>query len=336
MWSGGPKDGKSPETGITYPLMSEAVATGLYHPRCKDSHTTYFEGISTPPDDKFTREELDDLEEKNQREARQRYAYRQEERFGRLEKYSLDPENRKMYRQKADSWKNVAKAADSDIMESDLGAFKRRLRGDKNIKAEYYTSLKEKFSRGSRDAKAAFTKFVPTDSVEDATYENVAKFDTKTKKISMHYGADFVNERGRGTTWFHEHGHLIDDAAGKISDDEEFMHLLRKDAYNYRINYGKNHNLKTWDKVDAAISGDLNEMRKHSGVADMMEGITGGNIKGIAGHPAGYWSNEKNITAEAFAHMFEAEFDQKRYAEMKKYFPESLKYFEKQLKEVSK
>ena len=40
VWSNGPKDGKSPVTGIKYPLMSSAIAAGLYHPRCKDSHTT--------------------------------------------------------------------------------------------------------------------------------------------------------------------------------------------------------------------------------------------------------------------------------------------------------
>ena len=40
VWSGGSrKDGK-------YPLMSSAVAAGLYHPRCRDSHTTYFPGIT--------------------------------------------------------------------------------------------------------------------------------------------------------------------------------------------------------------------------------------------------------------------------------------------------
>ena len=43
VWSGGtPQDG-------SYPLMSSAIAAGLYHPRCKDSHTTYFEGVSSPP-----------------------------------------------------------------------------------------------------------------------------------------------------------------------------------------------------------------------------------------------------------------------------------------------
>ncbi|MFR2692652.1 MAG: phage minor capsid protein [Enterocloster bolteae] len=44
VWSGGKKsDGP-------YPLMSKAVAAGLYHPRCKDSHTTCFPGISTADD----------------------------------------------------------------------------------------------------------------------------------------------------------------------------------------------------------------------------------------------------------------------------------------------
>ena len=39
VWSGGRPDGK-------HMLMSTAIAKGLYHPRCKDGHTTYFEGIS--------------------------------------------------------------------------------------------------------------------------------------------------------------------------------------------------------------------------------------------------------------------------------------------------
>ena len=44
VWSGGKKSDGS------YPLMSKAIAAGLYHPRCKDSHTTYFPGISTADD----------------------------------------------------------------------------------------------------------------------------------------------------------------------------------------------------------------------------------------------------------------------------------------------
>lgn len=100
VWSGGnSKDGK-------YPLMSSAIAAGLYHPRCKDSHTTYFPGI-TKVDPKYNKQELSDLEDRAQQEARQQYAERQEKRFGRLADFSLDPENQEQYEQKHNRWKHV-------------------------------------------------------------------------------------------------------------------------------------------------------------------------------------------------------------------------------------
>lgn len=106
VWSGGSKDGVDPETGKKYPLMSYAISKGLYHPRCKDSHTTYFPGISTA-DDTWTKEELEAVGLQNKQEARQQYAQRQEEKYGRLAEYSLDNDNKKMYGQKTDFWKHA-------------------------------------------------------------------------------------------------------------------------------------------------------------------------------------------------------------------------------------
>lgn len=106
VWSGGSKDGVDPETGKRYPLMSYAISKGLYHPRCKDSHTTYFPGISTE-DDSWTAEELEAIGQQSKDEARQQYAARQEEKYGRLAKYSLDPENQEQYGRKAALWKNA-------------------------------------------------------------------------------------------------------------------------------------------------------------------------------------------------------------------------------------
>lgn len=101
VWSGGSrKDGK-------YPLMSSAIAAGLYHPRCKDGHTTYFPGISDTPDDKFTRKELQTIEEQNRAEAEQQYAQRQAESFDRLARYSLDNDNKRRYEIRRDEWQNV-------------------------------------------------------------------------------------------------------------------------------------------------------------------------------------------------------------------------------------
>ena len=66
VWSGGSsKDGK-------YPLMSSAVAAGLYHPRCKDAHTTYFPGITTV-DPKYNKQEIADIEDTARQETKQQY-----------------------------------------------------------------------------------------------------------------------------------------------------------------------------------------------------------------------------------------------------------------------
>ena len=237
---------------------------------------------------------------------------------------------------KAEKLDAVAKSYNSDIMESDLGKFKKRLRADDRITKEYYAELKETFSHGADDAKKMFEKFVPPDSVENSDFEGTARFNTRTKKISMHYQADLHNERGACATWFHEHGHLIDDAMGSVSNSDEFMDILREDAIAYRKNFGKVNNLTTWDKIDRGVSVELNDMRRHSAVSDIFEGVTNGNVSGVAGHRPGYWDDDSNITSEAFAHMFEAQFDKTRYEEMKKYFPNGMKYFEALMKEALK
>ena len=106
VWSGGSKDGVDPETGKRYPLMSYAISKGLYHPRCKDSHTTYFPGIYTA-DDTWTKEELENVGLQSQQEVRQQYTKRQEEKYSRLAEYSLDPDNKQIYGRKASEWRNV-------------------------------------------------------------------------------------------------------------------------------------------------------------------------------------------------------------------------------------
>ena len=119
VWSGGSKDGVDPETGKKYPLMSYAISKGLYHPRCKDSHTTYFPGISTA-DDTWTEDELKKVGLQAKREARQQYAQRQAEKYDRLARYSLDPENKNAYAVKRNEWKDIAKDSKNGTMELSL------------------------------------------------------------------------------------------------------------------------------------------------------------------------------------------------------------------------
>lgn len=97
VWSGG-KQSDGP-----YMLMSTAIANGLYHPRCKDSHTTYFPGISSKGA-AYTDKEKEQVRKDYEAEQKKTFAHRQAERFGRLALYSLDADNQKMYVARKKQW----------------------------------------------------------------------------------------------------------------------------------------------------------------------------------------------------------------------------------------
>ena len=102
VWSGGTsKDGP-------YPLMSSAMAAGLYHPNCKDKHSTYFEGISPKPESRFY-EEKPVIEERQRIENKLNHAKRQSKSYNRLAKNSLDAENQETYRARATEWRDKVK-----------------------------------------------------------------------------------------------------------------------------------------------------------------------------------------------------------------------------------
>ena len=103
VWSGG-KASDGP-----YPLMSSAMAAGLYHPNCKDVHTTYFPELDDEPDSKFSKKELEQVKEDYKQDQKQQYAGRMVEQFDRLSKYSLDSDNKKMYEVRKEQWENVSK-----------------------------------------------------------------------------------------------------------------------------------------------------------------------------------------------------------------------------------
>ena len=101
VYSGGEPDGK-------HKLLSEAMAAGFLHPRCKDGFTTYFPGISSAPDPDATKKELKAAAEAEKEEARESYTQRQADRQDRFAKHSLDPENRQIARHRANQWKEQA------------------------------------------------------------------------------------------------------------------------------------------------------------------------------------------------------------------------------------
>ncbi|MEE0060403.1 MAG: phage minor capsid protein [Acutalibacteraceae bacterium] len=123
VWSGGTAE-EAKEKG--YPLLSTAIEKGLYHPNCKDIHTTYFEGINTPPE-KPTAEEKQKAVDEYSQEQKAHYNAQQAEKCERISKYSLDEENKRVYKARAKQWRDkekslkpVAKSGESGIIDLEL------------------------------------------------------------------------------------------------------------------------------------------------------------------------------------------------------------------------
>lgn len=103
VYSGGTKE---EARRLGYTLLSKAMAEGLYHPRCKDIHTTYFPGI-TPLPSNLTRKEKEKIKEKAKAKNHESYVNRQQEKYERMSKYSMATENKKQYKSKQKEWKNA-------------------------------------------------------------------------------------------------------------------------------------------------------------------------------------------------------------------------------------
>jgi len=95
VWSGGTeKDGK-------YPLLSTAIAGGLFHPRCHHGVNTYYEGINNEPKDVTKAKHSHDKEDKYAQ-----YLQQKQKQYERLVAGSLLPENVLNYQNKAKELQN--------------------------------------------------------------------------------------------------------------------------------------------------------------------------------------------------------------------------------------
>lgn len=90
-----------------YPLLSTAIKNGLFHPRCKDSTSTYYPELDDL-DAPLSEDEIKELDRQRGIEERQQYAQRQAERFDRRAEYSLDEDNKRIAQTRADEWHDRA------------------------------------------------------------------------------------------------------------------------------------------------------------------------------------------------------------------------------------
>lgn len=341
VWSGGSADDGP------YPLLSSAMAAGLYHPNCKDKHTTYFPGISSEPEKIFTNQELDDIKERQLLDNKVQHAKRQEKRFSRLSQFSLDEDNVQKYTSRAEEWSKLKSNAEENLKyfeaekgyklyqelslesDSDYKKFINRQRlprdtsgvSSKKIAAEtrhmYIDATRKKFKGGTELGQELFARLADQSAIATIAETGVVRYESGKLFLNMYKDVD--DPRGPGTGYFHEFGHQIDEKLGwEFTKDKKILQLLRKDFINLS---------------DETIFEAIHINDKASSASDILGALSEGRIQGKYSHSLVYWEKKGNIESEFFAHVFEAQFDSERREILEKTFPESYNYVINKLKE---
>ena len=279
VWSGGSKDGIDPETGKRYPLMSKAIAHGLYHPRCKDSHTTYFPGVSTA-DDTWTKEELEAVGQANKDEAKQQYAERQAEKLGRLAEYSLDEDNKKRYALKAAEWKDNSNLKDDGLdVKQEYEKFVAGLRADEQ--PSKHKSMMSMYSEG-------------TELIEDKGLSAPFAYIPSEDVIKYNPGAPHINDYDMDYVFTHEISHRMDEIEYHSWENEKFLQAI--ETCRQKI-YDNKEQIQTWFDPGGKYEESF-------AISDIISALGDGEIAVPVGHTKEYWDIDQRFKPmEIFADL---------------------------------
>ncbi len=267
VWSGGSaKDGP-------YPLMSAAIAAGLYHPRCRDSHTTYFPELEDL-DNEYSKKDIEDIEEQNRKEARQQYAERQEKKFHRLASFSLDPENKSKYRAKAKEWSQETE---------DRYKVPDEVKVPRSDTPQIMIDLMDQYTRDEcikidELSEYAFSYDLDNDLIiinpRHPQYE-----EENYKHVLAHEIAHRIDHNEYGSPMYVEFAEAIKNTENKI--------LQKKEKYQRRL----------------AVNGDL---EYNYFISDIMSCITDNVITGVYRHESQYIGKPGYAESEIFADIYAA------------------------------
>lgn len=124
-----------------YPLLSTAIKNGLFHPRCKDSTSTYYPELDDL-DAPLSEDEIKELDRQREIEEKQQYAQRQAERFDRRDEYSLDEDNKRIAQTRADEWHDRA-----DMLEEKAKQFSLKTDEQKYYRPVFKEDISKTFER---------------------------------------------------------------------------------------------------------------------------------------------------------------------------------------------
>lgn len=124
-----------------YPLLSTAIKNGSFHPRCKDSTSTYYPELDDL-DAPLSEDEIKELDRQRGIEEKQQYAQRQAERFDRRAEYSLDEDNKRIAQTRADEWHDRA-----DVLEEKAKQFSLKTDVQKYYRPVFEEDISKTFER---------------------------------------------------------------------------------------------------------------------------------------------------------------------------------------------
>lgn len=214
VYSGGSKaDGN-------YPLLSEAIAGGLFHPRCKDSTSTYYEGITSL--EPVSNEEIAKMKERETLETKQQNAERQEKRYNRLAQHSLDENNKIKYQNRADDWHTSNEEYKEKIAEIIENSSESGIINNKDLIGTnvFSISAKQKLLEDERKiAENEFETAIIYDAVGNRKYLKKGKVDEVTfsdEEIKQMKGCVLTHNHPSGTVFSPEDINIL--RRGKLTE----------------------------------------------------------------------------------------------------------------------
>lgn len=192
---------------------------------------------------------------------------------------------------------------------------------------DYKIALTNRFEEGNETARAVYSKYVPKGGA--VVGKPIGPANHSAGKVYMDFAADAANIRGAGTTYFHEHGHLVDYKTGYTSHSAKFLDALKQDIETLYQSTGERKKRDAEYAIMKMLTGD-NIRNKVNGVSDIVYGLTNGRTGGAWKHEKGYYKGYA-VQEEAFAHMFEASFSTEKQALMKRFFPSAWEVFSKMM-----
>ena len=340
VWSGGKEDDGE------YPLLSTAIAGGLFHPRCQHGASTYYEGINNEPEE-VTKAKHNHSEN----DKYTLYLQQRQKQYERLASGSLLPENIEKYQNEANKLQNQVKNSKikKGILEERLGK-------------EHTDKIIETISKAPNNIQKVWNNFIDKININDINYKKTAIYSWNENgiyidldKISKDRIDEFIGKNEKEVyrkaygTLYHETGHHISaifsrknqkniDVAewfeskkyfkeqfvkdgSKIKIGQTLDEMVRKEGWEYIDNVlkemreeAKNKGLKASSvnsmQVYQKISQDLRSMSllEQQDISDMFDGITNGKAFGYTQHSYSTkdYWKKHKVGTEAFAEMFDA------------------------------